>query len=291
VNLTLEEHGSQLSFDLRWEATAPAFEEAHHLALSNGRTTTDQTRYSQSGTATGWVRFGDTRYDVTPGRWWASRDHSWGIYADRPPLSADPRFLRRPAPTPRRALRFWTVFSSPSVSGFYGFHEDEHGSQHGLNDVFGTPFEGSVATGPDGPGLALTSVAHEATFRPGTTTLESARLELTDAEGRIWQQSLESVGMPWWPHPIGYGAGSWRDGGSMVTWAGTDETLVEWDDFDFSVQPFEHVTYDGRKVQGGGGHAEHLCRVTTTAPDGTVSVGAGQTELFVDPPYRPYGLA
>lgn len=51
IRLLLGDNESELRFDLRWLATAPAFEEGHHYATSYGRTTTDQTRYSQSGTA------------------------------------------------------------------------------------------------------------------------------------------------------------------------------------------------------------------------------------------------
>ena len=44
-----------------------AFEEAHHLATSRGRRTTDQTRYTQSGTAAGWIELDGRRFEVTPG--------------------------------------------------------------------------------------------------------------------------------------------------------------------------------------------------------------------------------
>ena len=119
--------------------------------------------------------------------------------------------------------------------------------------------------------------------------MTSADVELTDASGGVWRQRLDCVGPPWWPHTIGYGAGSWRDGGSMVSYPGTDEVVIEWDEFDWSTQPFDHTTYDGRTLRGICG-AEHLSRITTTSPDGNVTVGAGQTELFIDGAYRPYGF-
>lgn len=291
IRLTLGDHDSALRFDLRWLATAPAFEEAHHLATTRDRHTTDQTRYTQSGTAEGWIEFEGRRIEVTPGAWWASRDHSWGLYRERPPLAPPRRFVRPPEPPAvRRALRLWTVFSSPGVSGFYGLHEGEGGERIELNDTFGTPFEGALHRGLDQPTIPLVAAEHRVTLVPGTTVFAAADLTLTDADGGTWAQRLENVGTPWWPHTIGYGAGSWRDGGSIATYAGTEDVLVEHDDFDFAVQPFQHTTYDGRTVTGGAPHAEHLVRVTTTDPGGAVSVGAGQLELFIDPPYRPYGL-
>lgn len=291
LHLALDANDSALRFDLRWLATAPAFEEAHHLATTRDRRTTDQTRYTQSGTAEGWIEFDGRRLEVSPGDWWASRDHSWGLYRERPPLAPSRRFVRPPEePEVRRALRFWTVFSSPGVSGFFGLHEGPDGERVELNDTFGTPFEGAVHRGLHEPTIPLVSAEHRVELVPGTLVFAAADVELTDSYGGVWTQRLENVGHPWWPHTIGYGAGSWTDGGSLATYADTDEELIEWDELDISVQPFPHTTYDGRTVTGGAPHAEHLVRVTTTSPDGEVSIGAGQLELFIDPPYRPYGI-
>lgn len=289
IRLTLDRNDTALRFDLRWLATAPPFEEAHHTATSRDRRTTDQTRYTQSGTAEGWIELDGRRIEVTRDGWWASRDHSWGIYQQRPPMMPPAKFVRpKEAPATRRALRFWVVFSSPHVSGFWGLHEGENGERIELNDVFGTPFEGALHRGRQGEPVHLAAAEHQVEFVPGTLRLKRATVTLTDVHGGVWTQLIEDVGTPWWPHTIGYGAGSWRDGGSLATYAGTEDVVVEADDFDFSVQPFRHTTYDGRTVTGGAPHAEHLARVTTTAPDGTVSVGAGQVELFIDPPYTRY---
>ena len=96
--------------------------------------------------------------------------------------------------------------------------------------------------------MALVSASHALTFRPGTKVMTGADVVLTDAAGATWTQRVEPVGSPWWPHPIGYGAGSWRDGGSMASYPGTDDVVVEYDEFDWSDQPFAHTTYDGRTL-------------------------------------------
>src|SRR3954453_5442924 len=54
IRLVCEPNVWPVSFEVRWLATAPAHEEAHHYAKNGGRVTTDQTRYAQAGTAEGW---------------------------------------------------------------------------------------------------------------------------------------------------------------------------------------------------------------------------------------------
>ncbi|WP_040841344.1 hypothetical protein [Nocardia brevicatena] len=75
----------------------------------------------------------------------------------------------------------------------------------------------------------------------------------------------------------------------MCTYHGPGVTL-EWDEFDVSVQPFDHVRHDGI-VQHGLIGKEYLVHTRTVAPDGREWTGAGQTELFLDGPYAPLGLS
>src|SRR5690606_37774444 len=97
IRLTMDKNDSGLTFDLLWEGTSPAFLEDHHIATNRGRRTTDQTRYSQPGKASGVIQWGDRKWDVEPNNWSGSRDHSWGLYASRPPLSPSPALLPPPA--------------------------------------------------------------------------------------------------------------------------------------------------------------------------------------------------
>lgn len=289
LRLTLAENDSNMACELNWRGLAPAFLEAHHLAMNRGRVTTDQTRYSQPGVVDGWIDIDGERTVVDPSHWYGSRDHSWGVYFDRPPLAADPKWLppRDPGGVPR-ALRFWTLFGAGDLGGFYAIHEDPQGRQVPMNDTFGTPFEGQFHVGWDKETYPLVAGRHELRLVPGTRLLAGATITLTDRDGGTWIQEVEPVGPPWVTSTIGYQGGSWKDGGSMRTYHGPGVT-VEWDEFDFSVQPLDHTRYDGT-VQAGLHGKEYLSRVTTTAPDGRQWVGAGHTELFLDGPYEPLGL-
>lgn len=304
IRLEMADHGSGLSFDLVWEGTSPAFLEEHHTATYRGRRTTDQTRYSQPGKCSGWIRFRDRTWQVEPDSWSGARDHSWGLYASRPPLSPSPALLPPPANDdgPIRALRFWTCFRTEPYSGFYHVHETAQGVQCKMNDVFGTPFGGRIFRGWGEEDVELASGRHEMQFSPGTRILKQATFFLTDTMGRQWRQVFDIETPPWIVQPMGAFPGSWKDGGTFFTYHGSEELALEWDEGDYSIQPFEYTPYAvsgaaaaegfntgtsiGNMVHG----PEYLARVTTYAPDGSISTGAAQVELFINGPYAPYGF-
>jgi len=287
IQLTLEPNESGVSFDLRWIGIAPPHEEAHHFAQNRGRVTTDQTRYSQSGTAEGWIEVDGVRYEVTPFDWYADRDHSWGLYEPRAPLSDPREWLPPPERSAEeRFFRFWMPFQTPDYSGFYHFHENERGEQQRLNDVFGTPFEGAVDSGFDGERLAFVRGTHQLEFFPGTRVIERGEIDLVDAHGREWHQTLTTASMPWTTFPIGYYLGTWRDGGNIHTYHGGADVYVEHDVIDFSSQPADHRTYDGRQYTGIYG-AEYLVSVQTDGPFGPAE-GLGHIEFFMHRKYQRY---
>jgi hypothetical protein len=307
VRLWLEANDSALSFDITWTGVAPAFEEDHHVAETRGRVTTDQTRYSQPGQCSGYIQFEGKRYDVTPGRWSGDRDHSWGLYADRKPLGGHHQWLPpQPVPEVPRALRFWTLFEAGDWSGFYHLHESPEGKQVKMNDVFGTPFEGRFFSGWNGPTVKLATASHELKFLPDTRIFNSGTIHLKDEQGRAWRQNFEVVSPPWVVQTMGYTPGSWKDGGTMHTYHGNETLVIEWDDFDFSTQPFDYIPYQP-KQGGGASHQEvtaafglgnstkaqgleYLVRTELIAPDGTRHKGQGHVECFINSRFDPYGF-
>jgi len=307
IRLKLEANDSALSFDILWTGVAPAFEEDHHVAETRGRITTDQTRYSQPGVASGVIRLGDKLYDVAPGSWSGARDHSWGLYADRKPLGGHHEWLPpRAVPAVPRALRFWTLFEAGDWSGFFHIHESPTGEQLKMNDVFGSPFEGKLFNGWNGPVVTLSAARHELRFRPGTRIFDGGTIHLTDEQGRAWTQHFEVAAPPWVVQTMGYTQGSWKDGGTMHTYHGNETLVMEWDDFDFSLQPFDYLPYQPRNGRGassaevlasfglGSGDKIHgvefLVRTELVAPDGSRHRGQGQVENFIHGRFDPYGF-
>lgn len=291
IRLVLEPNGSGVAFDLTWIGLSAAHEEAHHYARKRGRLTTDQTRYGQSGTAQGWIEVEGQRFEVRPHEWYADRDHSWGLYEPRAPLS-DPREWLPPAeaedPAQQRRFRFWLPFQTSDYTGFYHFHENGRGERGDLNDVFGTPFEGLIDFGfdSDRPQITFVDGQHDLRFRTNSRVLDGGTISLVDDQGRSWRQDFEVAALPWATLPIGYYQGTWTDGGNIHTYHGPPEPYVEWDVLDLSSQPVAHTTYDGRLIKRLYG-AEYLVRVRTEGPLG-VSDGLGHLEFFMHRAYERY---
>lgn len=302
IRLRLDPNDSGLSFDLLWEGTSAPYLEGHHYSENRGRRTTEQSRYSQPGVGSGHIQLGDIRYDVMPDRWTGTRDHSWGLYAARAPLAPDPELLPpKQAAGPARAMRFWNVFKAGDYSGFYHLHETADGEQVKMNDVFGTPFEGKLFRGWDDETIELISGRHELSFQEGTRILSAATIHLTDSDQRSWRAEIAIAAPPWVVQTMGYTAGSWKDGGTFHTYHGSETLAIEWDDFDFSTQPFKFTPYvignrarddfnvglDTNALIHG---LEYLGDITLVAPDGSRHRGAGQIEFMLNGPYHPYGF-
>jgi hypothetical protein len=83
------EHG--IACDLSWEGAIPAFEEPRQYIRKHGRVLFDTSRFAQTGRWSGVLRVGDEHFDVTPDRWWGTRDRSWGV---RPVGEPEPAGIR-----------------------------------------------------------------------------------------------------------------------------------------------------------------------------------------------------
>lgn len=79
---------TSLALDLTWTGAQRPIEEPRHTDRDAvGRVFLDACRMAQTGGWAGSLRIGDRTWDVTPDRWWGSRDRSWGI---RPSGESEP---------------------------------------------------------------------------------------------------------------------------------------------------------------------------------------------------------
>src|SRR5882724_6914364 len=69
----------KIACDLEWEGAMPAFEEPRQLVRRHGRVLFDTMRFAQTGCWSGSLEVAGEHFDVTPDRWWGTRDRSWGV--------------------------------------------------------------------------------------------------------------------------------------------------------------------------------------------------------------------
>jgi hypothetical protein len=79
VRFVLEPTEHAIACDLEWNGAIPAFQEPRHFIRRHGRVLFDTQRFAQTGCWTGTLTVGDETFDVTPDRWWGTRDRSWGV--------------------------------------------------------------------------------------------------------------------------------------------------------------------------------------------------------------------
>jgi hypothetical protein len=68
-----------LAFDLAWTGAVPAQLEPPHVLRAHERLIFDSRRLAQTGRWSGSITVDGETLEVTPDRWWGSRDRSWGI--------------------------------------------------------------------------------------------------------------------------------------------------------------------------------------------------------------------
>ncbi|MEJ7584161.1 MAG: hypothetical protein WKF43_08755 [Acidimicrobiales bacterium] len=191
-----------LALDLTWEGAVPAQAEHPHFLRTNERVMFDSMRLAQVGCWSGSIDVEGSRIDVTPDRWWGSRDRSWGI---RPVGEAEPPGIAAERP----------------MEGFYWVYAPMQFADCAVlcivqEEPDGTRvLEQAIRVWPDparGP-ERLGRPEIDLVFRPGTTDVESATWHLHEPDGTPLTVEVE----PLLPMFIGKGTGygfdtDWRHG-------------------------------------------------------------------------------
>ena len=79
LRFVLEPSEHSIACDLTWQGAIPAFLEPRQVSRKYGRVVFDTQRFAQTGTWTGSLEVEGESFQVTPDRWWGTRDRSWGI--------------------------------------------------------------------------------------------------------------------------------------------------------------------------------------------------------------------
>jgi len=254
---------SDVSVDLRWVGSIPAFEEPRQYVRRHGRTLFDSMRLAQTGRWSGTIRSGGTTFDVTPDRWWGTRDRSWGI---RPVGEEEPAGIR----TEGQMTGMWNYapmqFEDHSILYILNEHDDGHREHEEAVRIWNDP---------DREPEWLGRPEHAAVITPGTRRIESSTLSFPDAPGGAIDVAVEPLMDCWLMLGTGYGIeADWRHGmyqGPLV------------------VQGVE-IDYR-RDADRLFGLVDQVARFTQTGGVADGAVGSGLHEFFFIGDYSRYGLS
>jgi hypothetical protein len=91
IRVVLEPNEWDVELDAVYEGFCHAHLESRHFDRQLTRVIFDSTRFAQVGGWQGTLRVGDRTLELTPDRWWGSRDRSWGV---RPVGEPEPPGIR-----------------------------------------------------------------------------------------------------------------------------------------------------------------------------------------------------
>jgi hypothetical protein len=173
VRSVLEENEYGLSYDIMFEATVPAHEEAPQFARHLGRVRENVVRYVQVGKPTGWIKIEGQSYQLDHDSWRCERDHSWGIRRD----GGAPEAGVQPSDIPEGYMHHFIAVQFDEWGAT--FHQRENSEGQSLM------FSGSILY-PLGSGkeeLPLTGIEHNYTFRSDIRQITSGEITLSAADG------------------------------------------------------------------------------------------------------------
>ena len=201
LRIVAEESGHDVTFDLTWTGSIPAFEEPRQYLRKHGRVLFDTMRLAQTGQWSGWIQTGGHRFEVTPDRWWGTRDRSWGV---RPVGEEEPAGIR----TDGQMTGMWN---------YAPMQFEDHSILYILNEHVGGHRELEEAVriwnDPDREPEWLGRPEHACVLTPGTRRVESSVLSFPEAPGGGIEISVEPLMDCWLMHGTGYGIDpDWRHG-------------------------------------------------------------------------------
>ncbi|MFN2538759.1 MAG: hypothetical protein ABR549_11540 [Mycobacteriales bacterium] len=221
--------------------------EAHYLDVSTGTVSQEITRYNQIGHWDGWFDDGSGRVDVE--RWWAVRDHSWGV---RPGVAGIGRSVADPATGAAAMLHAVLYCATEDLALCVSVREDDQGRR--------TYLDGEAIT-VDGQHDTVVSVQLRPVFTEGTRTYEQVSMAVGMAGGAAFEVSATPLLHPWAYAGTGYDGG-YADGLGLGVPRGE---LAEQDTY--QLVPPEQVLLEGRPTSPG--HREQFAHVTVNGVETT----------------------
>lgn len=205
-----------IACDVTWEGAVPVCEEPGHRMRQNERVTFDTMRFAQTGCWTGWVSVDGVRSEVTPDRWWGTRDRSWGV---RPVGEREPEGIGAARPMEG----FYWIYSPMQFDdcSIFLIRQDEPDGSPVLRQAVRVWADGRV----DKLGEASIDLTLDA---DATRTVTAATWHLHETDGTPFDIEVEILLPVWVGVGTGYGFDEdWRHG----MWQGADLVVQDerWD--------------------------------------------------------------
>jgi hypothetical protein len=187
--------------DLTWVGSVPAFEEPRQYIRKHGRVLFDTMRLAQTGQWSGTISTGDETFEVTPDKWWGTRDRSWGV---RPVGEEEPAGIR----TEGQMVGMWNYapmqFEDHSILYMVNEHTDGTRAIEEATRIWNDP---------DRPTEHLGRPEHDVVITPGTRHVESSVLRFPEAPGGPLEIAVTPLLDCWLMVGTGYGIEpDWRFG-------------------------------------------------------------------------------
>ena len=184
VRLTCGDNPRNLRFDLEFLGGFAPGEEEPQVGRAFGRTFVNTCRYAQTGRARGWIEVEGRRTELTPDRFFAQRDHSWGV---RMGVGLPEQGVQLPDIAPFRGmLILWTTLQLEDVAFTLYLIELADGTVQRLTGQV-CPKLG------EGPTVPIVGADHHFEYHPGSARMAAGRMSLTAADGRRWELSMREL--------------------------------------------------------------------------------------------------
>lgn len=112
ARLLVERGKHEIAAELEWKSILPAQEEIPRFTRVRGRIVEDSRRFDQIGECSGWIELKGARVEID--RWWATRDHSWGV---RERMGIEEPVTGAPPPPSAGSLFSFLFFSTEEFGG------------------------------------------------------------------------------------------------------------------------------------------------------------------------------
>lgn len=260
-----------LACELDWRALLPPEEEHPHFARVRGRVSEDYHRYDQVGELSGWVQTTEGgRLGID--RWWATRDHSWGV---RPGVGGpEPVTGETPPAGTTGSLFAFLFFTTADLAGHVQVAERDSGRSYLTGLV-----RDRLASGGVGDDRHVLDASLDFELHPGTRRFRTADITVELDDGTSTTLAAEALGPSFAMTGLGY-SGGWNDGQGLGLWRGT---LVEESDVWDVSDPVTVVHADGTTAQP----VHRIQPVRVRVGD---SVGTGSLTFIVNGSLPRYGL-